>query len=63
MFSFAPVYPDLGYWYVIWKDNSTNRVEFEKHSLYIMPQGRGFHTMPVFCFDTFSGDLYFDAWL
>ena len=48
--SFPLIDPDLGYWYIIWKINTTNRgYECEKHILHTMLLGLGFHVKPVFC--------------
>ena len=48
--SFPLIDPDLGYWYIIWKVNTTNRgYECEKHLLHTMLLRLGFHVKPVFC--------------
>ena len=55
---------DLGYWYIIWKVNTTNRWLNlkKKHLLQIMLLGLGFHVKSLSPFlKNFGGDLFFDV--
>ena len=55
--------PELGYWYIIWNVNTTNRrIEFEKHLLHTIPLGLGISCKAWFLFENiFSADLFFDV--
>ena len=48
--SFPLIDPDLRYWYIIWKINTTNRgLNLKKH-LHTIPRCLGFHVKTVFFF-------------
>ena len=50
---------DMRYWYIIWKINTRNGVEFEKHPLHTMSSGLGISCKVFFLKNIFSGDLHF----
>ena len=55
--------PDLGYWYIIWKVNTTNRVLNLKSTFCTLCLwGWEFHVKSVFFFKkNYSGDLFLDV--
>ena len=61
--SFPLIDPDLGYWYIIWKVNTTNRgLNLKNTFCAICLWGWGFHVKSVFFSKkNYSGDLFFDV--
>ena len=56
--------PDLGYWYIIWKVNTTSRgLNLKNTFCTLCLWGWGFHVKSVFFFlkKKYSGDLFFDV--
>ena len=54
--------PDLSYWYIILKVNTTDRgLNLNNTFCKLCLSGQGFHVKSVFFFKNYRGDLFFDV--